>query len=152
MAVTGRCLCGDVRYELEQAPPPPLCCHCQYCRRAHGAPFAVVTAIMRDALRWTSGEALISKYETPGGGSRFFCSRCGTRLYNSPASFPELMSLVVGTLDEELVDGPTAHINVESKAAWFEIGDGAPQFDALPKSAERVLETRTISGSRPKQK
>jgi hypothetical protein len=103
-------------------------------------------AIPRESLRWTSGEDSIVEYATPGGGMRCFCSRCGTRLYNSPRSFPGLMSLVAGTLDDELTLGPVAHINVESKASWFEITDACPQFDALPKAAERVLESKKIPG------
>lgn len=144
MAVTGSCLCGAVRYEVDPDPPAPLSCHCRFCRRAHGAPFVMVSAIPRETLRWLSGEELISEYATRGGGQRYFCSVCGTRLYNSPRSFPGLVSLVVATLDEELASGPVAHINVESKAPWFEIQDGLPRFDALPKAAKRVLETKKI--------
>ena len=31
--VTGRCLCGDVRYQFTGAPVKVLHCHCDSCRR-----------------------------------------------------------------------------------------------------------------------
>ena len=52
---TGRCLCGEVRYEVSGLSPP-LNCHCRYCRRAHGAAFVTVAATARDRFRWTAGE------------------------------------------------------------------------------------------------
>ena len=50
------------------------------------------------------------------------------------------MSLVVATLDEELDQAPVAHVNVESKAPWYEIAEGALQFDALPPNAQAALD------------
>jgi hypothetical protein len=50
------------------------------------------------------------------------------------------VSLVVASLDEEPEQGPVMHINVESKAAWYEIRDGLPQHEALPPEARRALD------------
>ena len=36
------------------------------------------------------------------------------------------------SLDEEPTDPPTIHMNVESKAPWYEILDDRPQFQGLP--------------------
>jgi len=133
MPGSGGCLCGAVRFELAGDLGPIVACHCSYCRRAHGAPFVNVSLVPSAALRWTAGASEIVEWKTPAGGRRAFCGRCATRLYNRPKRFPEHVSLVVGCLDPETGRGPEAHINVESKAPWYEIRDGLPQFDALPK-------------------
>jgi len=139
MIHTGHCLCGGVRFEVRGDLGPPVACHCQYCRRAHGSPFSIVSLIRRSDLHFTAGKELLTVWDTAGGGQRVFCSRCGTRIGNYPRKYPGSVSLVLGTLDAELERGPVAHVNVESKAPWYEIADGAPQFDALPKGAEEAL-------------
>lgn len=39
---------------------------------------------------------------------------------------------MVASLDMELERPPWAHVNLESKAPWFIIGDELPQFSAMP--------------------
>jgi hypothetical protein len=140
VSAEGHCLCGAVRYAIEGEIGPPVACHCQYCRRAHGAPFSVVGLVRSADFRFTSGEEAVKVYETPGGGARSFCSLCGTRIANHPRKFPASLSVVLGTLADELERPPVLHINVESKARWFEIPDGAPRFDALPPAADTALD------------
>ena len=54
MTRTGRCYCGVVQYRLEGDLGPLVNCHCQYCRRAHGAAFATVTLVQSADFRFTS--------------------------------------------------------------------------------------------------
>jgi len=139
MARTGRCLCGFVRYELEGELGPLVNCHCQYCRRAHGAAFITVSWIPRDAFRITSGADAIQDHGNEGS-RRCFCGRCGTRLFNAVTAVPEFISLVIASLDEEPERGPVVHVNVESKAGWYEIPDDLPQHAALPPEARRAID------------
>jgi hypothetical protein len=139
MPRTGRCLCGEVRYELDGDLGPLVNCHCRYCRRAHGAAFATIAWVRATGLRFTSGEEAVREYGTQGG-LRLFCGRCGTRLLNRPRADSPFVALVAGSLDEDPVRAPVMHINVESKAAWYEILDGRPQHAALPPEAARALQ------------
>ena len=140
MALTGRCLCGTVCYELADELGPIFNCHCHFCRRAHGSAFVSVAWIAAAALRVVAGDASIREFRTEGVGSRFFCERCGTRLWNRAESTPAYLSLVVGSLDADPARGPIMHINVESKAGWYEILDDLPQHMTLPPEARRALE------------
>ena len=47
--------------------------------------------------------------------------------------------LILGSLDEDPPVRPSMHINLESKASWYEILDDLPRFKALPPSAEEIL-------------
>ncbi len=132
MARTGTCLCGEVRYRVDAKIGPAVACHCRYCRRGHGAPFVLVALVARADFHWLAGQEKVGVLDTPGGGTREFCVCCGTRFFNGPRIAPESISLVVGTLDEEWVEAPVAHVNVESKASWYEISDGAIQYPRLP--------------------
>jgi len=141
MGATGSCLCGGVRYELAGEVGPLVNCHCRFCRRAHGAAFVTITWVRRDDLRFTAGAESVKEFRTEGVGVRAFCENCGSRLYNQAQSNAGFVALVVGTLDADPELAPILHVNVESKARWYEILDGCPQFDGLPPGAERALET-----------
>jgi hypothetical protein len=134
MTMTGHCLCGAVRYRVDEELGFTANCHCSFCRRAHGAPFVPVSLVARSAFQYTAGEDQTRVFDTSGGGSRVFCTQCGTRICNLPRVMPDHLSLVVATLDDEHAVRPNVHINVESKAPWYEIADDLPQFDALPKA------------------
>ena len=100
----------------------------------------MICLVRRDDFRFTAGEEEVVTWDTPGGGQRVFCGRCATRICNHPKKFPGFMSLVVASLDEEIGQAPVMHINVESKAPWYEIPDGVPRFDALPTDAQAALD------------
>ena len=133
MARTGTCLCGEVRYRVDGEIGPPVACHCQYCRRGHGAPFSLVALVLRSQFVWLEGEEHVRRFDTPGGGRREFCSLCGTRFFNGPRIAPDSISLVLASFDEEWTQAPVAHVNVETKAPWHVIADEAPQYPRLPR-------------------
>ena len=45
--LTGRCLCGQVAYEIDGEIGPIDFCHCSYCRRASGSAFASNASILK---------------------------------------------------------------------------------------------------------
>ncbi len=134
MALQGHCLCEAVRYELEFDVQAMSNCHCQFCRRAHGAAFATTALVPTSALRFTSGEESIQRHQ-----GRYFCGICGTRLFNRSDSHPGATVLVVTSLAEEPSIRPVVHMNVESKAPWYEILDDSPRFDSFPPGVEEAL-------------
>ena len=146
--MTGRCLCGAVRYEVEGRLPPIVNCHCQHCRRAHGAAFVSIVWLRRSAFRLTAGEDRVARYAV-GEGYRAFCRTCGTRIYNGGSSETRFITLVVSTLDDDAHEGPVLHLNVESKASWHAITDDLPQFERFSPDvtahlqAVRSAETRS---------
>ncbi|GIS89316.1 MAG: hypothetical protein CM1200mP18_20260 [Gammaproteobacteria bacterium] len=49
---TGRCLCGEVSWELKPEAYATFNCHCKMCRKAHGTPFGTYFFAHSDQLRW----------------------------------------------------------------------------------------------------
>jgi hypothetical protein len=76
----GSCSCEAVQFEL--TPPSRFCahCHCQNCRRAHGAAFVMFAGFKRDQVKLSGTEAL-TRFETETGTIRSFCKRCGSTLF-----------------------------------------------------------------------
>jgi hypothetical protein len=131
MTWTGRCYCGAIRYELSKPVETVVNCHCRSCRRANGGPFSAIAAVETSNFSLISGEERVREFRS-ASGSRFFCGDCGGRLFTRGASDDTWTNLLISTLDEEPHSPPILHLNVESKAPWYEIQDGYPQFDDLP--------------------
>jgi hypothetical protein len=127
--LAGKCLCGEVQYEVEDAFVYALNCHCSKCRRATGAAFKSLAGISRDSLRLTKGAESLLIY---GGASHHDarCGRCGSFLY-SVVRDGMYVHVTLGTLVDAPSITPTAHIFVGSKAPWFTITDDLPQHDEL---------------------
>ena len=128
--VHGGCLCGGVRYEISGELSQMHFCHCQMCRRGHGAPFANYVAVNPRDIRYTQGEELISSYQSSESTARTFCSRCGSSLEFSPSTTPDETWISSGGFDGDPQIRPMFHIYVDSKAPWFEITDDLKQYPA----------------------
>ncbi len=76
--ISGVCLCGDVRYEIEGRISPIWLCHCSKCRRANGAAFHAGAVCSPNQFRWVSGEDAIAEYENTKTYIVRFCRRCGS--------------------------------------------------------------------------
>jgi hypothetical protein len=129
--ITGSCLCGGVRYEIEGKIGPALNCHCSTCRKATGAAFRSRVAVPSENFRWVSGEDLLTRYESSPGTKRTFCRICGATMVSMFDANPKTLGLPMGTLDDDPGLRPSFHVFVGSKAPWFEITDDLPQFDGF---------------------
>jgi hypothetical protein len=67
---------------------------------------------------------------------RAFCSRCGSPIYSRRPGVPDVLRLRLGLLDDDPGRRSLAHFWVGSKAPWFEIVDGLPQFEKGPADHE----------------
>lgn len=143
---TGRCLCGDLAYAASADLAPVVHCHCGFCRRAHGAPFTTIGFLPASALAWRPSSAEPARFTTPAGNVRYFCARCSAPLYNTTPGV-DIACVVVSSLDDDLQPAPWFHVNLESKAPWFEIRDDLPRFEAWP-SPEEVRELARARGLR----
>ena len=127
---TGRCLCGDVRYQA-QPPATSLCyCHCESCRRATGAPFVAWGTF--EAAKFTITHGKLNEWRSSSEVTRGFCGGCGTAITYSHARRNHEVDLTLVTLDDPGVLIPVAHIWVRDKLPWVHLGDGLPQHGTVP--------------------
>ena len=125
--LAGGCLCGAVRYEVDDAFRYAVNCHCSDCRRATGSAFKPFAGIGSEALTLTAGADTVMRY---GGDAAHdvHCRACGSLLY-SLLDHGARIHLAMGTLAEAPSIRPGAHIFVGSKAPWYDITDDLPQFE-----------------------
>ncbi len=131
--IRGRCLCGDVAFELAGTPEVLQNCHCSRCRRARSAAHATNAFFRRDQLTWLRGEESVVSFALPGA-KRFgqaFCRRCGSKVPRVVAATGYVV-VPCGSLDDPPGVAPRGHIFTGSKAPWYEITGGLPQWEELP--------------------
>jgi hypothetical protein len=128
----GSCLCGHVTFEIDGQVSSALNCHCSMCRKAQGAAFRSRARVNAHEFRFTSGEELVTWYESSQGTHRGFCRQCGSPILSRFDHSPRYFGLPLGTLDDDPGIRPGFHVFVASKAPWHVITDDLPQFDALP--------------------
>jgi hypothetical protein len=129
----GRCLCGDVAFELAGMPEIVQNCHCSRCRRARSAAHATNAFFRREQLTWVRGEESVVNFPLPGA-KRFgqaFCRRCGSPVARVVASTGYVV-VPCGSLDDPPGRFPRGHIFMGSKAPWYEVTDTLPRWEELP--------------------
>jgi hypothetical protein len=130
MALTGGCMCGGVRYELDEPPLRAGYCHCTRCRRRTGGSASVSARIAPGSLRLLRGEELLQAWVPPDGGfAKVFCSACGSGLWSQHPDDPEVKAIRMGTFDEDPGVRPSDRQYVAYAAPWEPIpDDGLPRF------------------------
>ncbi len=132
----GSCLCNAIAWEFSGPPERVHNCHCSRCRRARSAAHATNAFFRQEQLTWVRGEENIQSYSLEGA-KRFgqdFCRICGSPVPRVVASTAYVVA-PCGSLDSALDAAAIDNIFTASKAPWFEITDGLPQWEAYPARA-----------------
>ena len=117
--LSGSCLCGRLAYEADAELEGIAHCHCQTCRKAHGAAFSSVAPVPRDRFRWMRGEDVRRSYESSPGKFRHFCSQCGSQVVAERTAQPVVL-LRLGCLDTPATCENQRHIWCSDAASWYD--------------------------------
>ena len=135
--ITGGCLCGGVRFEIDAPLGPASYCHCTRCQRRTGTAASPQARLEPGSMRITAGADLVREYQPPDGFAKAFCSNCGSALFSRDPAQPEPFSVRLGVLDGDPGVRPSYRQFVAYAAPWEPIPD-----DGLPRHEE--------SGRRPR--
>lgn len=116
MKKTGTCLCGAVRYEIEDAPETTSACHCNMCRKWSGGVYLGYHAVAGKAR--VEGEENVTLYKSSDWAERGFCKTCGSSLFyrlTAPGPHRGEMHFGLGTLDDGNGIALTEEIFVDEK-------------------------------------
>jgi|CXWK01.1.fsa_nt_gi hypothetical protein len=126
--LTGRCLCGAVKFQLTPPVRDVIVCHCRQCAQWTGYAVAA-TAVAIENFEVTKGAGEIGWYRSSGHADRGFCKLCGSSLFWRPVDGAR-MSVLAGSLEPPTGLHVGAHIFTANKSDYYQIGDGAPQYEA----------------------
>lgn len=124
--LTGGCLCGSVRYEVDGKGHGTTLCHCEDCRKASGAHAVAWTFFRKGALRWTRGEPKVVEF---AGRERTFCGGCGTPLMFYDPGLPEIFEVSTCSLDRADEFAPGDQCWLDDALGWsHELAD-LPRYE-----------------------
>lgn len=139
MAETGGCVCGDIRYEMREAPLFVHCCHCTWCQRETGSAFALNAVIEARHVLVSKGkpEVIVAPSESGNGQTFHRCTTCKLALWSVySGAGHRFWFLRVGTLDNAGAYPPDIHIYTSTKLPWVALPGDVPCYDAFYRRSE----------------
>lgn len=123
--LSGGCLCGAVRYEIDGRPKGSVAhCHCTMCRRAAGSVAVTWFTIEPTQFQLTAGA--LARYASSEKGERGFCGACGSPITFVHADFPDEIDVTVGTLDRPEDMPADLHIWTDTRLPWLHLDEHLP--------------------------
>ncbi len=135
--LTGRCLCGGIRFELTAPPTDAGYCHCTRCQRRTGGAVSAQARIDGTTFRLIAGHELVKAWRHPDGGfEKCFCAECGAHLFARNPDDPSQMSVRLGAFDGDPGVRPSWRAYVAYAPEWEPVpDDGLERYDeARPHS------------------
>lgn len=132
MKVTGRCHCGQIKYEAEVDPGKVGICNCTDCQMLTGSAFRVSVPAEAKSYRLLSGTPKVYVKTADSGTKRrhSFCPNCGTPVSaTADADSPQTYSLRVGCLAQRAQLPPRRRIWCKSALPWSQDVSGVPGIE-----------------------
>ena len=130
----GGCLCDAIRYRCDGEPISIGLCQCERCQRQSGSAFLIATVFPRDAVTIERGELKV--YAATGADGRnlyrHFCGNCGSAVMITLDRYPEIRSMMGGTLDDKSSVKPTFSLWCSSAQPWLTLPTAIKQYAAYP--------------------
>jgi hypothetical protein len=119
MAITGRCRCGAVRYEIKAEPLFSRHCWCRDCQYV-GAGSGTVNVFFPSEAVKLEGELTDFQSHADSGTlmHRQFCASCGTPMFTQADTRRHYIGVRAGTLDDPELGTPQITIWTSSAPSW----------------------------------
>jgi hypothetical protein len=128
--LTGGCLCGAVRFEVDRPLVSASYCHCTRCQRRTGAAASAQALIEPGSLHIVKGQDVVRAFRPADGWAKLFCPECGSALFSQSQADSAQMTIRMGAFDSDPGIRPQARYHVATAAVWEPIPD-----DDLPRHA-----------------
>lgn len=148
--MAGGCICGAVRYRIDEDAPPCYACHCTDCQTQSGSAFAIQMPVWRSRFS-IEGSTVSGRRTLPSGatGTNRACAACLTRLYTDNDARPGIVIVRAGTLDASASLVPSMHMWTRSKQLWIEIPGDARQIETQPQDQADWIEILELGRRTP---
>ena len=132
MKIDGGCHCGKITYTAEVDPENVGICHCTDCQTLSGTAFRVSVSAAKEAFH-LNGEpkTYIKTAESGGKRAQAFCPECGTPIYATAATDPQIFNIRVGTVHQR------AELRPKTQGWHRSARDWVNDLQSLPKFAKQ---------------
>ena len=132
----GKCLCGQVEFEVTGKLSNLYQCHCSLCQKTTGSSSSSALVTDLNGVRWISGKEKVSSYIKENGFRTDFCNVCGSPVPNK-MNIGDYMWIPAGLLEGSTDSEIVAQIYTKSKASWERYAENS---HIMPDGPEDIVE------------
>jgi hypothetical protein len=132
--LTGGCECGAIRYECSAEPIMAGHCHCRSCGKAGGIGHA--SHLMGPKAAMTiKGDARFYERAAESGNRvrRGFCPICGAVIYGESSGWPDVLTLLAGSLNDPELFRPGMIVYAGDASSWDRMDPVLPSHARMPE-------------------
>ena len=109
-------------------------CQCLRCQRQSGSAFLIAVVYPTDDVVFESGRLKTYTARDDSGAAlhRHFCPDCGSAVMITLDRYPEIRSMMGGTLDDKSLLKPTFSLWCSSAQPWMALPENIEQFPDYP--------------------
>ena len=126
--ITGSCYYGKIHFELSNNPKLVVNCHCDDCKKRNGSAFSTYIAVSENDFHLSQGENVIKQFEAENIGIKYFCTECGSPVYNNNFRLPGLSLILYGALTNPAAFKPKFNVFCSTKHTWVDYINNIPSF------------------------
>lgn len=116
------CSCGRLRVTCAGDPVRLSICHCLECQKRTGSPFGVQARFRREQVTATGPAASYERVADSGNRITFrFCPECGSTLYWSNDSMPDIIAIAAGNFADRDFPAPRISVYERSRHPWVTV-------------------------------
>lgn len=117
--LSGGCICGKCRYQVDQEPGFGLLCQCSDCQKTTGTGHAALMVVKRSAFSIDGPTKTHERVlENKNTVAHVFCSECGNPLVNQTSGYPDICFIHAGSLDDPAIFEPKKGVHRLSGHDW----------------------------------
>ncbi len=131
--LSGKCLCGNIKYNADTDIKMMANCHCADCRAATGAAYGTLLFIPEDDLQ-VDGSPKVFHHVADSGAKmeKHFCSDCGSQLFGKNSNRAGMVSVRAGGLDQTDIVKPGVNVYLSSKIPSTPVDPELKGFEKMP--------------------
>ena len=133
MQVQGGCHCGYITFEADVDPDAVRICHCTDCQQLTGSAYRVNVNVPKSKFKLLSGKPKTYVKTAESGNKRAhgFCPECGTPIYSTTVTDPQVYGLRTGTIRQRAQLKPKSQGWCRSAQSWV------MDLSVMPQSAKQ---------------
>src|SRR4051794_27334108 len=124
------CHCGRLTISVTGSPRLVGACHCQACQRRTGSALGMAAFFENRQVVAREGEPSTYRRKAESGAELtfHFCANCGSNLYWTRSSMPDVTTVAVGGFADPTFPGPSRVVWAEHRHDWMDELTDLPRF------------------------
>ena len=128
-----RCVCGQVRMEIDVPAVWAWHDHSAASRHAQGCAYATYVGSWKSRFRILKGARSVTRYEDAASGTaRSFCARCGTPLFYERPHALKMVNIPRALFESRTGREPRYHMHLREAADWIYLGEPLAPLPGYP--------------------